>query len=252
LKRTPLKPAEEIAREWDSIAPTRDTQIATGVDVSYNTVLKPLVLRLLETVDLGNVLDVGCGTGQLTAAVAQIATHVIGIDISATSISIAARNTASCGNVTLDHISLEAFARSARRDFTVAIANMSLSTIPDLKEAVSTLAQLIVPGGHVIATVPHPCFWPEYWGYATADWFDYWSDISIEAQFRISLERSEMSTTHVHRPLATYINAFAECGLQIELLEEPLPTELAQSCDALRSRYPRFLGWRSRLGMRGC
>ncbi len=213
------------------------------MDVSYNNVLKPLVFRLLETADARNVVDVGCGTGQLTAALAQVAGHVTGIDISATSISIAARNTANLSNVTLMNTSLEEFTRSTQRAFTVAIANMSLSTMPSLKDAVIRLAQLLVPGGHIIATVPHPCFWPRYWKYDAADWFDYWVEMAVEAEFRISLERSQLFTTHVHRPLAAYVNTFSECALTIESMEEPLPTVLPEPSISTQ-RYPRFLGWR--------
>ena len=123
---------------------------------------------------------------------------------------------------------------------------MSLSAIAGLKDAVSTLASLIAPGGHIIATVPHPCFWPNYWGYATAEWFDFWSEMSIEAEFRITLESSQMMTTHVHRSFATYINSFADCGLVTEVVEEPIVTKTPASSQAVGLRYPRFLGWRSR------
>lgn len=247
MKPTSNKTADELASEWDAIAPTRDAQISSGRDISYNSVLKPLILRLVEPADSKSVLDLGCGTGQLTASLAQQATHVTGIDISAASICIAAQNTENCGNVTLARTSLDEFARSVDTSFTVVVANMSLSAIPNLNDVVRKLTKLIVPNGHIVATVPHPCFWPQYWEYVKADWFNYWSELSIEAEFRISLESSGMMTTHLHRPLATYINAFSECGFQLEALEEPLPAEVPGCRDGHHSRYPRFLGWRSRL-----
>ena len=106
MKRTSGRTVEQIALEWDSIAPIRDAQISSGLDLSYNTVLKSMILRLLEPVDLTSVLDLGCGTGQLIASLAERATHVTGIDISAQSVSITAQNTSSFSNVSLPTISL--------------------------------------------------------------------------------------------------------------------------------------------------
>jgi trans-aconitate methyltransferase len=217
------------------------------LDITYNTVLTPLILRLLETADLTSVLDLGCGTGQLTASLAERATHVTGIDLSSQSISIAARNTRNCSNVSLENTSLDEFIRSAQARFTLVIANMSLSAIPDLNDVVSKLATLIVPHGHIIATVPHPCFWPDYWGYGTADWFDYWSELPIEAEFRITLESSQLPTTHLHRPLALYLNTFSQYRFVMEAVDEPFAGSTSSLTHSGNFRYPRFLGWRSRL-----
>ena len=60
------KTSEAIASEWDRIAHARHMQIATGKDLSFNYVLKPTVLELLQGCNLKRVLDLGSGTGELT------------------------------------------------------------------------------------------------------------------------------------------------------------------------------------------
>lgn len=245
MKQTAPKPDEEIRSEWDAIASLRNEQIESGTDISYNLVLKPLVIRLLESTDLVRALDIGCGTGQLTAALAQRSGHVTAIDISESSVILARENVIDLNNVTILNESLRDFARSSKTRFTTLIANMSLSAMPLLSAAVADMVTLLVPGGHIVVTIPHPCFWPKYWGYDSADWFNYWSELSIEANFRISLEQTDMRTTHLHRPLSAYLNAFSDCGLTLEKLEEPAPAKMPAPASAMS--YPRFLGWRCRL-----
>lgn len=54
--------------------------------------LAPFVAPLLDGVS-GTVLDVGCGTGATTAAAAQVATRVVGVDVSAPMIEAARART---------------------------------------------------------------------------------------------------------------------------------------------------------------
>jgi SAM-dependent methyltransferase len=251
LKRVTPKTSREIGIEWDAIAPKRDAQILSGRDISYNYVLKPMIMRLVGSANLDAVLDLGCGTGQLTALLASRAGHVTGLDVSAESIDIAKRNTAGHRNVTLVHAALDEFSRSEARVFSLVTANMSLSTMPNLEAALASIGRLLVPGGHLVASVPHPCSWPHYWGYSTADWFDYWSEMSIEAEFKISLERSGVTTTHVHRPLLAYLNALVNLDFAIEVVDEPPPPAIAGKSDSGPNSYPRFLAWRARLHGQG-
>lgn len=56
---------------------------------------RPLQLAIMRTVQqlgLERVLDIGCGEGYYTRAIAQVAPHVIGLDIAKTAIQTAAKN----------------------------------------------------------------------------------------------------------------------------------------------------------------
>src|SRR5436309_1625403 len=115
----------QIAAEWDRAAVTRERQISTGKDHSAISVLGPAVLKALTDCEMSHVLDVGCGTGWLTALVALRAGTVVGIDPSCVSLEIAAeRHTAP--NIRYQKTTIESFSQQAPVAFTAAIANMTL------------------------------------------------------------------------------------------------------------------------------
>ena len=79
-------------------------------------------------------------------------------------------------------------------------------------------------GGALVFSITHPCFWPEHYGYASADWFRYERETIIESPFRISADRvGSLPSTHLHRPLSAYISALRRAGFILEMLEEPMP-----------------------------
>lgn len=53
---------ESLSAQWDSVAPARNSQLRSGRDVSFEHVLKPTVLKLIEPSPSG-LLDAGCGSG---------------------------------------------------------------------------------------------------------------------------------------------------------------------------------------------
>ena len=199
------KSQDLVSAEWDQIAQLRHAQITEGKDISFNYVLKPTILNLLEGCNLDNVLDLGCGTSELTSEVARISGHVTGVELSSFSIEIAEATCSRLSNISLFTCPVEDFAeRWVGPQFGTAIANMTLMTCVDLDSFVDAAANLVVPNGHLVATITHPWFWSVYWGYAEADWFDYFQEIVIEAPFRISAEDTDCVTTHVHRSFSTY------------------------------------------------
>jgi SAM-dependent methyltransferase len=118
---------------------------------------------------------------------------------------------------------------------------MTLGTAPDLLKLLSAVGACLKPGGVFIFTIPHPFFWPTYWGYAEAPWFDYTREMAIAAPFRIGAEGTEFTTTHVHRPLAAYFEQLRRAGFELEKLEELIGRGF---------RLPRFIAMRCRYTVR--
>ena len=81
------KSLSKIAREWDAIAALREDQIASGKDHSANFVLAPAILKGLK--EGNSLVDIGCGTGWLTARAEEHASFVVGVDPSHESIALA-------------------------------------------------------------------------------------------------------------------------------------------------------------------
>ena len=250
-RKSTIRPSEsktpaDIGKEWDQIASTRQRQQANREDLSFTHVLAPAIFELLEGCNLDKVIDLGCGTGELTGQIATKASTVVGVDISSASIEIARTTCSGLTNVSLHHDTVEAFARKwSGPRFTTAVANMTLMDSLKLVPFVEATASLLDRQGSFVATITHPWFWPLYWGYHDADWFDYHQEVVLEGQFKTSSEVTRHITTHVHRPLSSYIEALSQAGLLVDRIDEPFPSEGVQDQFPEPWRFPRFLALRA-------
>ncbi|MEV8339774.1 methyltransferase [Leucobacter sp. NPDC077196] len=223
-----------IIREWDSIAPIRDRQVASHQDASYERVLEPWILGRVDRSTAHSIVDVGCGTGRLTSKLRLRADETVGIDPSAVSIRLArAHDDATRFDIATaeDWVRCDSEAR-----FDLAVANMVLMDALDLDGIVGALATL-ARGGGVLATIAHPAFWPIYWDYAGSDGFSYLDETVVETPFRTSSKSYGLVATHVHRPIETYLSSFNRHGLVVTAFEELRGPESIE-----KFPYPRFIG----------
>lgn len=228
LRKT--KSLSRITREWDAIAGLREQQISSGKDHSANHVLAPAILDELTAVD--RLVDVGCGTGWLTSRVASRAKIAVGLDPSRESIAIAQTRHAS-PSITYHAESIEEYAhRRSRPRFDAAISNMAASSAPNLEAFFSGSRRILKRDALFIATIPHPCFWPLYWGYASDPKFHYGKSFAVEGEFKIRKQASDMLTTHFHHPLDRYMSALEGVGLPVTKMRE---------LSGRGFKFPRFL-----------
>ncbi|PPF56196.1 hypothetical protein C5C55_09065 [Rathayibacter sp. AY1C2] len=228
---------DELTREWDRIAAIRHAQQISGKDTSFNAVLKPAILQRIGTAQ--SVLDAGCGTGILTNDIASLPGVVVtGVDPSPVSIELARRF--SNNSATETHVStLENWSR--RYDGTsydLITANMVLMDTLDLSSFLISARHLLKRGGRLVATVVHPNFWPRYWGYEDLPDFDYLKTSAITGRFKIGQQTTNLSTTHIHRPLADYVRSITSAGFALKEVTEMYGAERRLPFE---KRYPRFL-----------
>lgn len=96
------------------------------------------------------VLDVGCGGGILSEAMARRGADVTGIDLSEAPLSVAKMHLEESGlDVDYQHISVEALAAMAPASFDVVTCMEMLEHVPDPASVVAACARLVKPGGHV-------------------------------------------------------------------------------------------------------
>jgi SAM-dependent methyltransferase len=239
LRPVDPKTLNQIVREWDALASERRSQIDEGLDLSLDGVVVPGLLRLASPVE-GRVLDVGCGVGATTQALVSGASQVLGIDPSSESINIARLNNRD-DRIRYLTASVEELAEECPRPFDLIIASMTLMDVPNLESAIEAVSGLMHDGARGVFSITHPWFWPEYWEYSDLDWFNYGSEIFIEAEFSISRAHSKHVTTHIHRPLEVYVETFGRHGLEIRTIREPMPDPETMRRYPSPWRFPRFL-----------
>jgi 2-polyprenyl-6-hydroxyphenyl methylase / 3-demethylubiquinone-9 3-methyltransferase len=97
------------------------------------------------------VLDVGCGGGILTEAMAREGATVMGIDLSEKALGVARLHQIESGTkVDYRLMSAEAFAIEAPATFDIVTCMELLEHVPDPASTVGACARLVRPGGRVV------------------------------------------------------------------------------------------------------
>lgn len=236
----------DLSHQWDAIAQARNTQLRSGKDLSFQFVLMPTILQLIELTNKDLVLDAGCGSGVLTEKIAKLSKQVVGIDMSRVNIRIANTSTRRPDNIKYLYGTIETYAKKiAQPTFSLLVANMLLHDVKNLKQCIKAFSKIILPGGHLVFSIAHPWFWPTYWGYDRYDWFKYNEEIAIEAPFRVSSDKEIVGvTTHFHRPINLYLKELRSSGFEIDHLTEPMPQKEIELKYPALWEFPRFLAIR--------
>ncbi|HVX11383.1 MAG TPA: class I SAM-dependent methyltransferase [Pirellulales bacterium] len=104
------------------------------------------LLDLLQPQSGQRVLDLGCGTGHLTAAIAERGAAVVGIDASAEMIDQARRNFPA-----IEFHVADAREYRSQEPFDAVFSNAALHWVKPAEAAVQTVAAALKPGGRFVA-----------------------------------------------------------------------------------------------------
>ncbi len=104
------------------------------------------LIPLLEPQTSESILDIGCGTGHLTKAIAESGAHVVGIDSSSGMIE-----TARTTYPDLEFLVADARNFSFPTPFDAIFSNAALHWIPEAEEVVRNIAAALKPGGRFVA-----------------------------------------------------------------------------------------------------
>jgi ArsR family transcriptional regulator len=100
--------------------------------------------------------DLGCGTGQVSVALAPFVSHVIGVDSSAAMLQAARKRLQGHGNVELRRGELEALPIDDGR-LDAATVMLVLHHVPEPARALAEVARVLKPGGRLVLVdmLPH-------------------------------------------------------------------------------------------------
>jgi len=128
------------ARFWDIHGDFRPLHLLNPVRLQFVTARAAVAGR--------RVLDVGCGGGLLSEALARTGAQVCGIDLAPGMIEVARLHAAESG-LAIDYrvASAEEVAQQQPRHFHVVTCMEMLEHVPDPAAMTATLARLLAPGG---------------------------------------------------------------------------------------------------------
>ncbi len=139
-----LEKFNELAhRWWDPNGEFRSLHEINPLRLGWIAARTPLAGR--------TVLDVGCGGGILTEAMAQQGATVTGIDLGDKALRIAKLHMLESGaQVRYESASAESFAETHAGEFDVVTCMELLEHVPEPASTVAACARLVKPGGRVI------------------------------------------------------------------------------------------------------
>jgi SAM-dependent methyltransferase len=207
--------------EWDEHAGWWQEGFTAGADPEYEEQILPLAAEHLT--GASDVLDVGCGEGQVARlAAATGASTVVGVDPTWAQLT-AARDRGGCPRYGRADAAALPFAPAS---FDAVVACLVFEHIDAADQALAEVGRVLRPGGRFLLFLNHPLLQTPGSG-----WID--DRILDEQYWRVgpylvedhSLEEVEKDVhiPFVHRPLSRYVNAMAAAGLFVERMEEPAP-----------------------------
>lgn len=232
-----------MAETWDSIADWYTALVRDGSamhEFSRGILLSAVPPTLTENC----VLDVGCGEGLVTRALAARGASVLGVDPTAALIAHAQDlEQAHPIGATYRRDDGSTLASVASDTMDWVTAALSLNNIADLESAIGSIKRVLKHEGKVVFTVPHPCFDAPNAGSLAVDGTDrrLVGDYLAEGFWRSAHADSVRRAGNYHRSIATYLTALIDHGLTLEIFAEPAPSRQVNETNSHRAGLPPFL-----------
>ena len=153
--------AAETTGVWDRIAEWWDDRIGDG-NATQDYLVEPTTERLLALQPGELVLDVACGAGRFARRMAATGARVVAFDHSERFIRRARQRTTEHADridyVVVNAEDTEAMLALGRERFDAAVCTMALMDMASIEPLISTLPELLKPGGRFVFSVTHPAF----------------------------------------------------------------------------------------------
>ncbi|MGV9757650.1 class I SAM-dependent methyltransferase [Streptomyces tricolor] len=181
---------------------------------------RPAMLALAGDVTGRRILDAGCGSGPLSAALRDRGAVVTGVDASAGMLALARRRLGDDADLHLADLNDRLpFADGA---FDDVVASLVLHYLEDWGPALAELRRVLRPGGRLIASVDHP-----FVAYALQEPRpDYFATTSYA--FDWTFDGQSVPMKFWRRPLHAMTDAFTAAGFRLSALSEPQPDPAAR------------------------
>lgn len=229
---------------WEQNAQWWIDGFTQGADAEYEEQILPLAAQ--ELVGSRNVLDVGCGDGQVSRLVKQLgADFVVGIDPTWNQVTVASARGGGIHFVKAGADSLPFFAET----FDAVIACLVFEHIQDVDTAIAEVSRVLRPGGRFCFFLNHPLLQTPGSGWIDDRILDppeqYWriGPYLIEQESNEEVEK-DIFIPFIHRPLSRYVNSLIENDLYVQQMLEPAPPPgfLARAAEyESASTIPRLL-----------
>lgn len=204
------------ANNYDSFAEAYTAETEANLVNGYYT--RPAVLDLAGDVAGRRILDAGCGSGPLSAALRDRGAVVTGLDSSAGMLELARRRLGPGADLRLADLGSPLPFEGGTFDDVVAA--LVLHYLQDWSAPLAELRRVLKPGGRLIVAVDHP-FAVNIMHREAGRKPDYFATYNHTAEWTMRGQTARMSFWH--RPLHAMADAFTAAGFRIAVISEPPP-----------------------------
>ena len=210
----------------------------TGEDGDYHhkEIILPALFTLLNLESYNDptsthILDVACGTGNVTRKVARMGFNISGVDYSKNMLAVAEAKNKEF-NLTIDYKLSDARKLQdifKSESFDIVYSNMALMDIEHLEEVLKAISKILKQNGIFVFSISHPIFsWPtsytlripcdsqrgedKIWVFDNYNW----------KKTLVKFENVDDSFLYFTRPISVYINECIKNNLQIQKVIEPM------------------------------
>lgn len=233
--------AKEVAAHWEANAELWTHYSRAGYDRYRDALNTPAFLAMLPAVAGLRGLDLGCGEGTNTRAVARLGATMTGLDIAPTFLRHA-RETEAADPMGIDYVLGDGVNLDfADASFDFVTAFMSMMDMADQGHVLGEVRRVLKPGGFMQFSILHPCFVPpkrrnvrdasgEAVAVEIADYFDE-TDGRVERWIFSAIPKAEreglreFAIPRFHRTLTSWVAMVVGAGLSIEAFGEPMASE---------------------------
>ncbi|MGA8845029.1 MAG: class I SAM-dependent methyltransferase [Nocardioides sp.] len=204
--------ASGLSADYDQFAAEYSARNENSLFNAYYE--RPEMIRLAGEVAGLEVLDAGCGSGPLSAALHAKGAIVSGFDLSPAMVELARERLGQGADVRV--ADLGGPLPYPDNAFDLVVASLSLHYVKDWASALAELRRVLKPGGRLTVSIIHPMIYAIV--YPDADYFaltKYSEDYDYDDR--------TIWMTYWHRPLQDVLNTFIDAGFGIKRLTEPPP-----------------------------
>ena len=228
-----------MPERWNEIAEIRRRQIESELDITFSKVFVPYYSKLVENLRPSSLLEVGCGTGHLSAALERVVPRVVALEPSPGMHRVAQEVLVNT-RVMLVNYSIQDF--TANQRFEMIISHMCAQVVDDLDSFLGSITFHMNERSLLVITIPHPCFYNEYKHLFDTDDYQY----MCKSKKIISLTITRDPLTPIsgipynHRPLSAYFAHLKTQNLHIVNFEEIFPEPQVQALYPAKWDTPRY------------
>ena len=176
---------------------------------------RPAMMGLAGDVDGHRILDAGCGSGPLSAALSAKGAIMTGIDSSPAMLELARQRLGATAELYVADLSKPL--PFADGSFDDVVSSLVLHYLEDWSAPLAELRRVLKPEGRLILSVNHPAV-----SLIAQPNEDYFAIRQYSEDFKFDGEPAVL--TFWHRPLHAMINAFTSAEYRVATVSEPAPS----------------------------